>query len=51
MGMITDEIIMEEKIEAAKRAVANVKLSFAEIAEIVGLPLAKVEELAHGKTA
>lgn len=50
MCKIMEEMIMEEKIEAAKKAIKKGK-NLQDIADILDLPLFKVEELAHGKPA
>lgn len=51
MCQIMENRVNEEKIELAKQAIHRGKLSLADIAETVGLPLAFVEELARQKTA
>ena len=51
MCKIMENRVNEEKIELAKRAIASGKYSLEAIADIVGLPLAFVEELARAKTA
>ena len=49
MCKIMENRLNEEKIELAKRAIQRGKLSLADIAETIGLPLAFVEELAKPK--
>ncbi len=51
MCQIMENRINEEKIEQAKRAIASGKYSLEAIADIVGLPLPFVEELARAKSA
>ena len=51
MCEIMENRVNEEKIELAKRAIQRGKLSLADIAETIGLPLAFVEELARPKFA
>lgn len=51
MENLMENRINEEKIEMAKRAIRRGKLSLADIAETIGLPLAFVEELARLKFA
>ncbi len=51
MCEIMENRVNEEKIELAKRAIQRGKLSLADIAETIGLPLAFVEELARPKSA
>ena len=51
MNPIMEKLIKEEKIEQAKRAIASGKYSLEAIADIVGLPLPFVEELARAKSA
>lgn len=51
MCKIMENRLNEEKIELAKRAIQRGKLSLADIAETIGLPLAFVEELARPKSA
>ena len=51
MCEIMENRVNEEKIELAKRAIQRGKLSLADIAETIGLPLAFVEELARLKSA
>ena len=51
MCQIMENRVNEEKIELAKQAIRRGKLSLADIAETIGLPLAFVEELARQKTA
>ncbi|MBQ6482153.1 MAG: hypothetical protein IJI45_13630 [Anaerolineaceae bacterium] len=48
---IVENLITEEKIELAKKAIARGKHSLAEIAEDFELPLPFVEELARQKSA
>ena len=48
---IVENLITEEKIELAKKAIIRGKISLEEIAETLGLPLAFVEELARQKSA
>lgn len=50
MCEIMEEMIMEEKIELAKNAIKLGK-NLQDIADIIGLPLAKVEELAHEESS
>ena len=49
MCQIMENRINEEKIELAKKAIANGKLSLEDIAETLSLPLAFVQELAKIK--
>ena len=51
MCAIVENLITEEKIELAKKAIARGKHSLAEIAEDFELPLPFVEELARQKSA
>ena len=48
---IVENLITEEKIELAKKAIIRGKISLEEIVETLGLPLAFVEELARQKSA
>lgn len=48
---ITERAIKEQAREFALRFISAGKLSLKEIAEVLGLPLEEVEELAKKKTA
>lgn len=51
MCQIMENRVLQEKIEQAKKIIRTGKYSLDTISEIIGLPLAVVEELAQQKSA
>ena len=49
MDAIMENRVIEEKIDLAKRAIERGQVPLADIAEILGLPLPFVEDLAKAK--
>jgi predicted HTH domain antitoxin len=51
MENYVEDRMQEEKLDQAKRAIQRGKLSLADIAETLGLPLGVVKELANAQMA